>query len=50
MRRISNQGAMVSRLKRDHMKPSAPLPFNLSALQIEASKAYGLKNILQMLS
>jgi len=42
MRRISNQGAMVSRLKRDHMKPSAPLPFNLSALQIEASKAYGL--------
>ena len=41
-RRISNQSAIVTNVKRDHKKLPAPLPFNLSALQIEASKAYGL--------
>jgi len=40
--RISDQAALVNKLKREHKKQSAPLPFNLSALQIEASKAFGL--------
>ncbi len=40
--RISHQSAVVSALDRDHKVQAAPLPFNLSALQIEASKAFGL--------
>ncbi|MGK0373566.1 MAG: DNA topoisomerase-3 [Arenicella sp.] len=40
--RISHQPATVNKLKREHKKQAAPLPFNLSALQIEASKAFAL--------
>ncbi|MFT6407796.1 MAG: DNA topoisomerase-3 [Arenicella sp.] len=40
--RISNQTATVETLKREHKKLAAPLPFNLSSLQIEASKAFAL--------
>lgn len=39
--RISHQSAVVNKLERDHKMQAAPLPFNLSALQIEASKAFG---------
>lgn len=42
VRRISDQKAVVTKLDRIHKKQAAPLPFNLSALQIEASKAFGL--------
>lgn len=41
-RRISDQAAVVTKLDRMHKKQAAPLPFNLSALQIDASKAFGL--------
>ncbi|MGK0371821.1 MAG: DNA topoisomerase-3 [Glaciecola sp.] len=41
-KRVSNQHATVHNLKRDHKKQPAPLPYNLSALQIDASKAFGL--------
>ncbi len=41
-RRISDQSAVVSKLERKHEKQAAPLPYNLSALQIDASKAFGL--------
>ncbi|MCF2948563.1 DNA topoisomerase III [Paraglaciecola aquimarina] len=40
--RISEQPASVKNLKREHKKQAAPLPYNLSALQIDASKAFGL--------
>jgi len=41
-KRISNKPAIVSKLKRQLKKQSAPLPYNLSALQIDASKAFGM--------
>jgi len=40
--RISGQAAVVNSLQREHKKQVAPLPYNLSALQIDASKAFGL--------
>lgn len=40
--RITNQSAEVEDLKREHKRQAAPLPFNLSALQIDASKVFGL--------
>lgn len=41
-RRISNQPAFVQDIKRDHKRQVAPLPYNLSALQIDASKVFSL--------
>ncbi|MEP1445460.1 MAG: DNA topoisomerase III [Paraglaciecola sp.] len=40
--RISGQSAHVKSVKREHKKQPAPLPYNLSALQIDASKAFGM--------
>jgi DNA topoisomerase-3 len=40
--RISQQPAQVKKLKREHKKQVPPLPYNLSSLQIDASKAFGL--------
>ena len=40
--RITNQPAIVQSLKRDHKRQTAPLPYNLSALQIDASKVFGM--------
>ncbi len=40
--RISHQPAQVSDIKRQQKQQAAPLPYNLSALQIDASKAFGL--------
>lgn len=40
--RITNQAATVKSVKRDHKKQSAPLPYSLSALQIDAGKAFGM--------
>ena len=40
--RIKNQPAIVDDIKRDHKRQAAPLPYNLSALQIDASKVFGL--------
>lgn len=40
--RISHQPAQVKSVKRDHKKVAPPLPYNLSALQIDASKAFGM--------
>jgi len=40
--RISNQSAVVHDLKREHKRQTAPLPYNLSSLQIDASKAFSL--------
>jgi DNA topoisomerase-3 len=40
--RISQQPADVKKLKREHKKQAPPLPYNLSSLQIDASKAFGL--------
>lgn len=40
--RISQQPAQVKKLKREHKKQAAPLPYNLSSLQIDASNAFGL--------
>ena len=40
--RISNKPAEVFSLKRELKKQVAPLPYNLSALQIDANKAFGL--------
>ena len=40
--RITDQPAVVDDLKRDHKRQAAPLPYNLSALQIDASKVFGL--------
>ena len=39
--RISQQPAMVKSIKRDVKKQAAPLPYSLSALQIDAGKAFG---------
>lgn len=41
-KRISQKPAVVSKLKRQLKKQRAPLPYNLSALQIDANKAFGL--------
>ncbi|MFT5275145.1 MAG: DNA topoisomerase-3 [Pseudoalteromonas tetraodonis] len=40
--RITNQPAVVEDLKREHKRQAAPLPYNLSALQIDASKVFSL--------
>jgi DNA topoisomerase-3 len=40
--RVSQQKAQVKKLKREHKKQTPPLPYNLSSLQIDASKAFGL--------
>ena len=40
--RVSQQPALVKSLKREHKKQAPPLPYNLSSLQIDASKAFGL--------
>jgi DNA topoisomerase-3 len=40
--RVSQQLASVKNLKREHKKQAPPLPYNLSSLQIDASKAFGL--------
>jgi len=40
--RISNQQGVVDELKREHKRQAAPLPYNLSSLQIDASKVFGL--------
>jgi DNA topoisomerase-3 len=40
--RVSQQPARVKNLKREHKKQAPPLPYNLSSLQIDASKAFGL--------
>ncbi len=42
VKRVSHQPAVVHNLKREHKKQPAPLPYNLSALQIDASKAFGV--------
>ena len=41
-RRISDQIAVVNKVQRQHKKQVAPLPYNLSTLQIDASKAFGM--------
>jgi DNA topoisomerase-3 len=40
--RVSQQAAQIKSLKREHKKQAPPLPYNLSSLQIDASKAFGL--------
>jgi DNA topoisomerase-3 len=40
--RVSQQAAHVHALKREHKKYAAPLPYSLSSLQIDASRAFGL--------
>jgi DNA topoisomerase-3 len=40
--RISDQAATVKNLKREHKTQAAPLPYSLSALQIDAGKAFGM--------
>ncbi|MDG1121174.1 MAG: DNA topoisomerase III [Glaciecola sp.] len=42
VQRISHQPATVTVLKRTKKSQPAPLPYNLSALQIDANKAFGL--------
>ena len=42
VKRISDQPAEVSDIKRELKKQGAPLPHNLSSLQIDASKAFGM--------
>ncbi|MEO0442716.1 MAG: DNA topoisomerase III [Pseudomonadota bacterium] len=39
---ITGQAAFVTSMARRHKKQAPPLPYNLSALQIEAAKQYGL--------
>lgn len=41
-KRVSGQPAQVKNLKREHKKQAPPLPYNLSSLQIDASKAFGM--------
>ncbi|MFT4995198.1 MAG: DNA topoisomerase-3, partial [Paraglaciecola sp.] len=41
-KRVSQQTAQVKALKREHKKQGPPLPYNLSSLQIDASKAFAL--------
>ncbi|MGK0382074.1 MAG: DNA topoisomerase-3 [Flavobacteriales bacterium] len=40
--RVSQQPALIKSLKREHKKQAPPLPYNLSSLQIDASKSFGL--------
>lgn len=40
--RVSQQQGQVKKLKRELKKQAPPLPYNLSSLQIDASKAFGL--------
>lgn len=40
--RITNQPGEVTALEQKQKKQSAPLPYNLSALQIDAAKAFGM--------
>ncbi|QBL10784.1 DNA topoisomerase III [Rheinheimera sp. D18] len=40
--KISNQPAVVSKLEHKDGQQSAPLPYSLSALQIDAAKRYGI--------
>ena len=40
--RISNQPASVTKVENKQKKQAAPLPYNLSTLQIDAAKRYGL--------
>ncbi len=40
--RIRNQPAQVSKFEKKPGKQAAPLPYNLSSLQIDAAKAYGM--------
>ncbi len=40
--RIANQPASVTALEQKQKKQTAPLPYNLSALQIDAAKAFGM--------
>ncbi|TMO92657.1 DNA topoisomerase III [Pseudoalteromonas sp. S3260] len=40
--RIANQPANVTALEQKQKKQTAPLPYNLSALQIDAAKAFGM--------
>jgi len=41
-RRITNQPALVESTERKQKQQAAPLPYNLSSLQIDAAKAFGL--------
>ena len=41
-KRISGQPAEVTEYKNSHEKESAPLPYSLSALQIDAAKRFGM--------
>ncbi len=41
-RRIQNKPAQVEVVKADEKKQAAPLPYNLSALQIDAAKRFGM--------
>ena len=49
-RRITEQPALVDSVKKQNKKQNAPLPYNLSALQIDAAKAFGLnaKQVLEI--
>ncbi|WP_440055452.1 DNA topoisomerase III [Pseudoalteromonas sp. T1lg65] len=40
--RVTGQNAEVERVERKEKKQNAPLPYNLSALQIDANKRYGM--------
>ncbi|WNC73067.1 DNA topoisomerase III [Thalassotalea psychrophila] len=40
--RINNKQALVSDIKTEHKKQFAPLPYNLSSLQIDAAKAFSM--------
>ena len=42
VRRISGQPGIVTRLEQKQKQQAAPLPFNLSGLQIEAAKRFGM--------
>ncbi len=42
VRRIENQAAKVNSVEEQQKKQAAPLPYNLSALQIDAAKIYAL--------
>ncbi len=40
--RIQDQDALISEVSQQNKRQAPPLPFNLSTLQIEAAKAYGM--------
>ena len=42
IKRIANQPATVTKVKKEQKKQLQPLPFNLSALQIEAAKLFSM--------